>query len=76
MHTHNSSCLSGPISKGRDWWRLGTEESSAPAAKEPMFRAALVERIRQEIADGTYDTPEKWEAALDRLSRRLEGEEV
>jgi hypothetical protein len=37
-----------------------------------VFRAALVERIRREIAAGTYETPEKWEAALERLSRWLE----
>ena len=35
-------------------------------------RNELVERIRREIAAGTYDTEEKWEAALDRLLERLE----
>jgi hypothetical protein len=35
-------------------------------------RLELVARVRQEIAAGTYDTPDKWEAALDRLCRRLE----
>jgi hypothetical protein len=38
---------------------------------DPDIRADLVRRIRAEIAAGTYDTPEKWEAALDRLWRRL-----
>src|SRR5438105_7774419 len=38
------------------------------------IRAALVERVRGEIAAGTYDSPEKWEAALDRLLDRLERE--
>jgi len=42
---------------------------------EPMFRAALVEQIRREIAAGTYDSPEKWEIALDRLMRRLEADD-
>jgi hypothetical protein len=28
-------------------------------------------RVRREIAAGTYDTPEKWDAALERLARRL-----
>jgi hypothetical protein len=37
-------------------------------------RPELVERIRREIAEGTYDSPEKWEAALDRLLNRLERE--
>jgi hypothetical protein len=31
------------------------------------IRQELVARIRQEILAGTYDTPEKWEAALERL---------
>jgi hypothetical protein len=37
-------------------------------------RAELIERIRREIAAGTYDSPEKWEAALDRLLHRIETE--
>jgi hypothetical protein len=32
----------------------------------------LVQRIRREIAAGNYDTPEKWEAALDQLWLRLQ----
>jgi hypothetical protein len=38
---------------------------------EPI-RTDLVERVRKEIAAGTYDTQEKWEAALDCLLGRLE----
>jgi hypothetical protein len=34
----------------------------------------LVARVRQEILAGTYDTPEKFEAALDRLADRLDGD--
>ena len=41
--------------------------------EEPMIRRELVERVRREIADGKYDTPAKWEAALDRLLDRLHG---
>jgi hypothetical protein len=37
-----------------------------------MIRRALVERVRREIAAGTYDTPEKFEAALDRLLSSIE----
>ena len=33
----------------------------------PFIRSELVERVRREIAAGTYETPEKWQAALDRL---------
>lgn len=68
MHAHNSSVLAGPISAQRTWWHQ--------QSKEPLFRAPLVERIRAEIAAGTYDTPDKWEAALDRLSQRLDAEEA
>jgi hypothetical protein len=36
------------------------------------IRTELVERIRREIAAGTYDTQDKWEASLDYLLIRLE----
>jgi anti-sigma28 factor (negative regulator of flagellin synthesis) len=36
------------------------------------IRWELVNRVRQEIADGTYETPERWDVALDRLMDRLE----
>ena len=38
---------------------------------DPDVRQDLVARVRQEIQAGTYDTPEKMEAALDRLANRL-----
>jgi len=41
-------------------------------AETEEFRHDLVARVRRAIADGTYDTPEKWEAALDRLAEDLE----
>jgi hypothetical protein len=41
-------------------------------AEGDAIRLELVERIRHEIAEGTYETPEKWQAALDRLARDLE----
>ncbi len=67
MRTHNPKCLGGPISGARNWWRQ--------AAEPPPFRADLVAEIRRQIAAGTYETPEKWEAALDRMLDRLEQEE-
>jgi negative regulator of flagellin synthesis FlgM len=33
----------------------------------PDVRMELVETVRQAIRDGTYETPEKLEAAVDRL---------
>ncbi|VTS01634.1 hypothetical protein [Tuwongella immobilis] len=38
------------------------------------IRWDLVARIKAEIAARTYETEEKWEAALDQLSRRLSAE--
>jgi hypothetical protein len=40
----------------------------------PPERQELIDRVRGEIAAGTYDSQEKWEAALDRLLERLDGE--
>lgn len=38
------------------------------------IRHELVARIRQQIADGTYDTEEKWLLAEEALLRRVEGQ--
>ena len=51
-------------------------EAAAPAPTRirkrgpRKIRTELVERVRGEIAAGTYDTPDKFQAALERL---LEG---
>lgn len=37
------------------------------------IRHELVDRIRQQIADGTYDTEERWLQAEDALIRRVCG---
>jgi hypothetical protein len=60
MQTHGPSCLEGPITGDRPWWA------------EEQFRADLVTRVKNEIAAGTYDTPEKWEIALGRLLQDLQ----
>ncbi|HVK14363.1 MAG TPA: hypothetical protein VM597_36825 [Gemmataceae bacterium] len=41
-----------------------------PSVEAPV-RQDLVARVRLEILAGTYDTPEKLSAALDRLAERL-----
>src|SRR5712692_7045086 len=38
------------------------------------IRWELVEQVRREIAAGTYESPEKWQAALDKLLSRMEEE--
>jgi negative regulator of flagellin synthesis FlgM len=40
-------------------------------AREPEIRVELVARVRREIAEGRYDTPEKLEIALERLLERM-----
>jgi negative regulator of flagellin synthesis FlgM len=42
-------------------------EAAIQAAEAGGVRQDLVNRIRSEIAAGTYETPDKLEAALDRL---------
>jgi negative regulator of flagellin synthesis FlgM len=83
MHSHGSSLLRGPVSRERNCWSLPRDSNpytlmndrTEKPAYEPEVRTDLVQRVRREIAAGTYDTPEKWEAALDRLLDRLEREE-
>ena len=84
MYRHASTCLKGPVSRSRAWWqevtdeeREGREDDSTPKTvcddRPAAMRLDLIARVRKEIANGTYDTPDKWEAALgcllDRESR-------
>ncbi len=73
MHCHGPCTLKGPVTQDRPWWHPPRRKARrrSPAA-EPEVRTDLVARVRREIAAGTYDTPEKWEAALDRLLDQLE----
>jgi hypothetical protein len=72
MHTHGPSCLPGPITRDPDWWSVPAGADSYPNTDAAPIRRSLVERVRREIAEGTYDTPERLEAALERLLRRLD----
>jgi hypothetical protein len=89
MHSHGPDCLDGPWSRAAGWWFAADclpDSSSVPQHKDAQtsrpdnrpdgdqpFRADLVERVRWEIAQGRYDTPEKWQAALERLLDQLSG---
>lgn len=78
MHRHGQNCTKGrraphvhsaaarPAASGSDRPACGR-----PAADAPI-RVDLVKRVRREIAKGTYDTPEKWEAALNRMLEEIE----
>lgn len=82
MQRHGPTEFIGPLRGTTVWWH-GTQEAAAAAHPEQESKPAektdnsdgirheLVERVRREIAAGVYDTPEKWEAALDRLLARL-----
>lgn len=53
--------------------KTGQHRNYARAAGGSI-RVELIERVRREIEAGTYETPEKWEAALDRLLENLRPE--
>ena len=72
--------FAGPMPGGADWLaspKLPPTTSGKNAGNgnspsdEPGIRKDLVARVRKEIEAGTYDTEEKWEAALDRLLERM-----
>src|SRR3954452_7590680 len=71
MYRHGPTCLEGPITLARPAWGE-TFAEDPPSEFDPEVRADLVARVRRDIAAGNYDTPEKWEAALDRLLEDLE----
>jgi hypothetical protein len=71
MHAHGPSCLPGPVTRDPDWWSVPAGLDSLLRVGGPAVRRPLVERVRREIAAGTYDTPDKFEAALERLLDRL-----
>jgi Anti-sigma-28 factor, FlgM len=82
MHEHGPDELSGPMRGSAAWWQglaasastPPTETASPKKKRKPAkpIRQELVERVRKEIAAGTYDTQEKWEAALDCLLGQLD----
>jgi hypothetical protein len=41
------------------------------APTEPPVRWGLVNEVKAAIAAGTYDNPDRWDAALDALADRL-----
>jgi hypothetical protein len=75
MFAHGPNCLKGPISRARTCW-LSCADVRVPAdlsaADDRPIRRELVERVRREIADGSYETSEKLDIALDRLMWRLD----
>jgi len=81
MIRQGSTCLKGSVQGSQAWEQKDGSQSARSrqaiggqdtAAHNGSIRVDLVARVRKEIADGTYDTPEKLEAALERLISRLD----
>ena len=72
MYRHGPTCLDSPILRGQP----KCASPALPMDEKPLFglRLNLIARVRREIADGTYDTPEKWDLALERFLGVLERE--
>jgi hypothetical protein len=80
MYRYGSACV---VEKGSRLRRRGQEGPSAESHRMEFdgrkgystardgIRHDLVARVRQEIAAGTYDTPEKLELALERMFDQL-----
>jgi anti-sigma28 factor (negative regulator of flagellin synthesis) len=51
--------------------RLSATSEASSVAESGEIRYDLVNRIREEIANGTYDTPERFDVAMEHLLSRL-----
>jgi hypothetical protein len=69
MHRHGPCTLKGPVTLEFPWW--APRPGKARKRATPEIRTDLVARVRRQIADGEYDTPERWEAALEKLARAM-----
>jgi hypothetical protein len=74
MYRHTPTRLKRPVPRNRLGWLFArTERPLTETSPRPdEVRLDLVARVRAAIAAGVYETHEKWEAALNRLARRLE----
>jgi anti-sigma28 factor (negative regulator of flagellin synthesis) len=58
-------------------WEMMLKKKATQAAGQPSdVRADLVERMKAEIAAGTYETPKRLDIAVDRLLDDLEGRAI
>jgi hypothetical protein len=63
-----------PASTGEEWAAsldLAPEASVAGTDDNDSIRHELVARVRREIEAGTYETPERLQAALERLFQSI-----
>jgi hypothetical protein len=68
MYRHMPTCPQRSIPHNRLAWLFEAPRQ----AESDAIRIELVERVRREIAEGIYETPEKWQAALEGLARDLD----
>ena len=69
-----ASAAPASVARGED--KLEVSELATYMSKLsalPPIRKDLVESVRRQINDGTYDSPEKFDAAVDELLRDLVG---
>jgi len=67
-HQRPSAPRTGPQTTGRDQVELSrTAQLLSKINELPDVRQGLVDRVRAEIESGNYETPEKLDAAVDRL---------
>jgi anti-sigma28 factor (negative regulator of flagellin synthesis) len=59
------------VQRGEDRVELSSAAREAQGSSQPI-RSDLVTRVRQELAAGTYETPEKLEIAVRRAVRELD----
>ncbi len=76
MNHHGPTCLDGPVTKSRAWWRGTGDQFSALEPRLPPpadgIRTEVVERVRREIVAGTYETEDKLEIALAKLFQAID----
>ncbi|HWA15448.1 MAG TPA: flagellar biosynthesis anti-sigma factor FlgM [Gemmatimonadales bacterium] len=66
---HQSNGSHDSITHAEDAVELS--QAALDAGREPPIRQDLVDRIRAEIAAGTYETPDKLDTAADSIAREL-----
>lgn len=72
MITSGPKGLSKQSAVAKDQW-LGrpTVRFFKPRMKSDPIRQDLVDHVKAQIAAGTYDTPERFDAAFDRMLQRF-----
>lgn len=86
MQSHGPDPLAGPLRGTSAWWHGRAPDADPPAETPPpetpaetprrkraprKIRVDLVNRVKAEIAAGTYDTADKFHEALERLLERM-----